>query len=109
LGVVEAASGLTGVDKALANGLAALVAGHVRVARSTLEAVAEDPDAAAVQSVLARLCAALAALLAGDQSAVLDVDRAQRDAEQLGQPWLARMAVAVLGLSAVVDGPRRAA
>jgi DNA-binding SARP family transcriptional activator len=98
-----------GVHAAFAGGLALLLAGHLREARTQLISVAEASAASAVLASGARLAGAVAGLLAGDPAAAAEAGSVAEDAEKLGIPWLSRMSRAALALSDRPDGLSEAA
>jgi DNA-binding SARP family transcriptional activator len=92
----------------LAAGLALLLAGHCRHAQDVLQDAATLDDASPLLAVGARIGAAAAALLAGDDGASA-AEQAADDAERLGAPWLAAVARALLALSDRPGGGSEAA
>jgi serine/threonine-protein kinase PknK len=78
---------------ALVRGLLALVAGNVAEARDGLNGVAGTGDLGPILSLVARLGAGVAAMLAGDTTGRVVVEEAALGAERLGMPWLARLAL----------------
>jgi len=85
----------------LAEGLALVLAGNQRLALERLTGTSQDPDATAVEVLVARL--ALAALEGGDRGTVVAaVDAVHVAALEHGLPWLARVAH---GMLAAVTGP----
>ena len=93
-----------GVGETLASGLAALVAGRVRDARSALgEAAATATDSPTLGTVAA-LGAAVAGLLAGDPAGTAEAESAIAAAERIGVPWLAQVGRAALALARPPSG-----
>jgi DNA-binding SARP family transcriptional activator len=78
---------------ALVRGLLALVAGNVAEARDGLNDVAGTGELGPIPSLVARIGAGVAAMLAGDPTGRVVVEEAALGAERLGMPWLARLAL----------------
>ncbi|GIG22019.1 hypothetical protein Cch01nite_27430 [Cellulomonas chitinilytica] len=104
LGALPAASGLTGAERALADGLCLLLAGDQRAAREPLRRAAADPDGSAGVVLGATL---VDATLTGTSRAAMlsTADRVHADAERRGLTWLARLAH---GVVVALDGTERA-
>lgn len=92
---------LAGAGGALASGIASLLAGHVEVAITTLDAVAGQPDASEPLVVGAQVASALGRALAGRPDGA-DVAALRESAERAGVPWLARL---VQSVAAVEEDP----
>lgn len=88
-----------GVGDILAGGLAALVAGRVRDARSLLGEAARAASDAPTLGTAAALGGAVAGLLAGDVREVVPAEAAVAAAERLGVPWLAQVGRAALAIA----------
>lgn len=82
----------------LTAGVAALCAGMVTTAGDRLRAAGSHPDASDVLSLVARVLAAVADHLAGHPEEP-DLDGLADEAEELGYPWIARLAHGVHALS----------
>lgn len=91
LQVAIQAESLPGAYGPLVAGIARLLAGRLRDARSVLEVAADDAGASPAIVAGARLAIGFCALLAGDADATLLLDRGTEDAEQAGLPWLAAL------------------
>jgi DNA-binding SARP family transcriptional activator len=94
----EAIAGLPGAEGRLAEGLAGLLGGVPRIARTDLVAALEHPSATAPVALGARLALLVAELLAGgplDQSAA---ERVVQQADRLELPWVTRLGRALLAL-----------
>jgi DNA-binding SARP family transcriptional activator len=89
-------------------GVVCLLAGQLEQARRYLNAAADSPDAANALATAARLSAGIAALLAGDQQGVFDVEDAAEAAEALGFGWVGRLARAALVLTSRPGSAREA-
>jgi DNA-binding SARP family transcriptional activator len=85
--------------EALASGLGALLAGELREARRRLAEALDAPKAGAAVLVGARLGLGVAELLAGEAAGAAQVARAADEAEEIGLPFLARLARACHALS----------
>lgn len=105
--VLQQADVLGGVDGLLAGGLASLLAGDVRTARTVLSSASRRPGADATAAAAARLAAGLAAALAGDPGGQGELEGAVEDLEALGTPWLGWLGHVALGLY-LEDGAHRA-
>lgn len=79
-------------------GLASLLAGRMDEARSLLDDAGREQDASPLLSAVSQLAAGVAALLAGDGDAALDVEWAALEAERLGMDWLAQIGHGLLVL-----------
>ncbi|MBO9556559.1 MAG: hypothetical protein J7523_18450, partial [Cellulomonas sp.] len=101
---LPAATGLTGAERALAEGLCLLLAGDQRGAREPLRRAAADPDGSAGVVLGATL---VDATLTGTSRAAMlqTADRVHADAERRGLTWLARLAH---GVVVALDGTERA-
>ncbi len=82
----------------LAAGLAALVAGRVRDARSMLGQAARAEIDTPSLGAAAALGGAVAGLMAGDARGTVETEAAVASAERLGVPWLARVGRAALAI-----------
>jgi DNA-binding SARP family transcriptional activator len=82
----------------LAAGLAALLAGHLREARTHLSGVADAINAEDLAAAIATLALGLASAMAGDRSARDHLDHASEALDRLGWPWLAAIAQAASGV-----------
>lgn len=100
---------VAGAHGLLGSGIAFLLAGEIRQARPLLVAAAQAADASQELVAGALLASAIASALAGEQGAKTEAELASELSEHLGQPWLARMAQAVLALSDRADGRSEAA
>lgn len=80
-------------------GVICLLAGQLDEARRHLNTAADSPDATNALATAARLSAGIAALMAGDQQGVFDVEDAAEAAETLGFGWVGRLARATLVLT----------
>lgn len=100
---------LPGAGGRLAAGLCALLAGHLRQARTLMTEAATAQEAGPLLSAGSRLGAAIAGLLAGDANAESDLALAAEESERLGVAWLARMSRAALALGDRPDGLSEAA
>jgi DNA-binding SARP family transcriptional activator len=92
-----------GPEARFARGVAALLAGMPRIARSELDAVLHDPSAGAPVALGGRIALLVAMLLGGGR---LDQDEAElvvRQAERLELPWLVRIGRALLALRPSAD------
>ncbi len=76
-------------------GLLALAAGEALSARRQLVDAASSGEAGPILSAVARLGAAVAAVLVGEQVDPRAIDRAVDEAERAGVPWLARLGRAI--------------
>jgi len=85
--------------EALAAGLGALLAGELREARRRLAEALDAPKAGAAVLVGARLGLGVAELLSGEAAGAAQVARAADEAEEIGLPFLARLARACHALS----------
>ena len=101
-GAADPAPSGAGVGEMLASGLAALVAGRVRDARSLLGEAADSATDSPTLGATAALGAAVAGLLAGDPAGTSEAESAIATAERLGVPWLAQVGRATLAFA----GPR---
>lgn len=90
-------------ERALAAGLAALLAGQLDDASKLLRDVTGWPDASPVLAVAARVANAAADLLSGDRDGVVEAEAAAEAAERLGLSWLARVSRALLALTGRAD------
>ncbi len=88
-----------GVGETLASGLAALVAGRVRDARSILGEVSASATDSPTLGAVAALGAAVAGLLGDDPAGTTDAESAIAAAERIGVPWLAQVGRAALALA----------
>jgi DNA-binding SARP family transcriptional activator len=84
---------------ALVAGVTSLLAGEVEEARRWLSPAAEASDQCDAASVGARVCRAIASLLAGASGALLELAQAVEDADSRGQGFLARLGRAGAALS----------
>jgi DNA-binding SARP family transcriptional activator len=94
----EAIAGLPGPEGRLAEGLAGLLGGVPRVARTDLVAALEHPSATAPVALGARLALLVAELLAGGQLDQSAAERVVQQADRLELPWLTRVGRALLAL-----------
>jgi DNA-binding SARP family transcriptional activator len=109
LGVSGAAARVGTPQGALAAGLAALLGGAIHDARRQFTIVIDDPGSSDATSMVAHLGSGVARLLAGDPSAVIDLEWLLSEAERMGWGWLARIGRAALALSDRADGVTQAA
>jgi len=100
LDVMEAAGHLPGAAAGLARGVAALLAGRIRLGRDLLLEVAERPDASPLLAVGARIAAQAAGWYAGPPPE--GVAALADEADRLAVPWLVRLARA---LAVTAPGP----
>jgi DNA-binding SARP family transcriptional activator len=82
-----------------AEGMAALLAGHMEAAAGLLAAAARHPEANPVLVVGARLARAAGSLLGGTPPPAAEVEQIVAQAEALDLPWLARVGGALLALT----------
>ena len=83
----------------LAAGLSALIAGRVRDARLLLGEAARAATDAPTVGTAAALGGAVAGLLAGDVTEMVEAEAAVAAAERLGVPWLAHVGRAALAIA----------
>src|SRR6266540_3290224 len=82
-----------------AEGMAALLAGHMEAAGGLLSTAARHPEANPVLVVGARLARAAGSLLGGVPPPAAEVEQVVAQAEALDLPWLARVGGALLALT----------
>jgi DNA-binding SARP family transcriptional activator len=75
----------------LVAGIAALLAGHVRLARESLRQVQADSDSTDTVRMMASVATAMSSVLGDEEVAVEPLDRAVDEAERMGLWWLARL------------------
>jgi DNA-binding SARP family transcriptional activator len=87
-----------GPQDKFARGVAALLGGMPRIARTELGAVLDDPSATAPLALGGRIALLVAVLLAGGPFQQDEVELVVRQAERLQLPWLTRLGRALLAL-----------
>jgi DNA-binding SARP family transcriptional activator len=96
--VREAMATGPGPQARFARGVAALLGGMPRIARTELGAVLDDPSATAPVALGGRIALLVAVLLAGGPFDQDEVELVVRQAERLELPWLTRLGRALLAL-----------
>ncbi len=92
-----------GPEGRFARGVAALLAGMPRIARSELDAVLHDPSASAPVALGGRIALLVAMLLGGGRFDQDEAELVVRQAERLELPWLVRIGRALLALRPSAD------
>ena len=92
-----------GPEASFARGVAALLAGMPRIARSELDAVLNDPSASAPLALGGRIALLVAVLLGGGRFDQDEAELVVRQAERLELPWLVRIGRALLALRPSAD------
>ena len=100
---------IKGARDALIASLAELIDGHLTEAGELGRGVALEPDASNQISASGSLVAGAASLLMGDATGLVDLRRAEDQAETAGAGWIARLARAGRSLAACGDLPAGAA
>jgi DNA-binding SARP family transcriptional activator len=100
---------LGGARNVLVAALAELIGGHFIEARDRGRGVALEPDATNDITAAGSLVAGAASLFMGDSSGLIDLRRAEDQAESAGSGWIARLARAGRSLTACGDPPGEAA
>jgi DNA-binding SARP family transcriptional activator len=96
---------LPGARGALIASLAELIGGRLAEARERGLALAREPDATTSIAALGAVVAGTASLLMGDPAGLVDLGRAEDQAESAEAGWIARMARAARALAACGDPP----
>ncbi len=100
---------LSGARDSLIASLAELIGGHFIEARELGLGVALQPDVTSGIAAAGSLITGAAALLVGDAAGLVDLRRAEDQAESIGAGWIARLARAARSLAACGDPPAQAA
>lgn len=101
LGVRAQLAGQATAQDRMVAGVASLLAGEVVEARRLLMLAAASPEASDGLAIGARLAAAVASVLAGDRTAIGQLELAAENADTLGHGFLARLGRAITALEPV--------